>query len=55
MSIAPVVGQGALNWAGVHWLGPIGAALIVFAFGAAEITHLIIRHHQPAAEPAPAW
>lgn len=54
VSIAPVVGQGALNWAGVHWLGPIGAALIVLAFGAAEITHLIIiRHHQPAAEPAP--
>ncbi|MFE7778715.1 hypothetical protein ACFU5O_33530 [Streptomyces sp. NPDC057445] len=38
----------------MHWLGPIGAALIVLAFGAAEITHLIRRHHQLAAEPAPA-
>ncbi|MFD9092845.1 hypothetical protein [Streptomyces collinus] len=36
----------------MHWLDPIGTALIVLAFGAAEITHLIIRHHQPAAEPA---
>ncbi|TVZ75472.1 hypothetical protein FB157_1576 [Streptomyces sp. BK340] len=55
VSIAPVVGRGALNWADVDRLGPIGAALTVLVGGAVEITHLTItRHHQPAAAPVPA-
>lgn len=50
VSVAPVIGQAGIAWAGAHRLGPIGALLIALGIIAAETAHVVIRSHR--AEPA---
>ncbi|WP_171168536.1 MFS transporter [Streptomyces sp. I05A-00742] len=42
VSIAPLVGQAGMAWHGAHWLGPVGAVLIVLGLGTAEAAHAVI-------------
>ncbi|MEU2622047.1 MFS transporter [Streptomyces sp. NPDC007157] len=60
VSLAPLVGQAGIAWTGAHWLGPIGAVLILASLATAERAHAVIRRHtphpatqaQPATSPA---
>ncbi|MFE3271172.1 MFS transporter [Streptomyces sp. NPDC059215] len=45
VSVASLVGQGGMAWFGAHWLGPMGAVLIVLSLITAEGAHSVIRRH----------
>ncbi|MEU3408969.1 MFS transporter [Streptomyces sp. NPDC006670] len=49
VAAAPLAGQAALTWHGPHWLGPLGATLLILSLGTAEAAHTTIHRRTESA------